>query len=551
MRRALLVPIEAKEGEPTVYNIGATLAILYLQQQGLLPHNSTSSFWKDRLAMQIGEVAFYPLRRNDGSYQNAKTGDYQFLLNFRNPKQSFQKVSFSDVLSGKIKPNLFQDKIVLIGSTAPSLKDEFYTPFRNSTTEPNRRLHGVEIQAQIAGHIVSAVLDGRPIIKVIPNWIVESLLEYSLILGCGVLTAWLIWQQRSTENYLILFLKIVGFVLVIVGLLMTGSYFAFLEGWWISIVPSLIEVGGVTLLTIGLILNYKNEELEKLNQKLEVANQELKDTQEQVIFERKQATLSSLVAGVAHEIQNPFHYIINSADLILEENKKFLQKLQDSSNFLPISIIEDFNQTIESIQINAEEISENSERADEIIRTLLLTAQKDENFITTLEDIDNLIDKILNLVTHSKQVENQDFCLNIETSYDPKIGDKEIVVTSFNQILINLLNNACDAVFEKKRKIGEEFQPKIVVTTQLLDDNSIEITVQDNGEGISPKIAEVIYEPFQTTKPTGKGTGLGLFMTYDLVMRSRGQIQWVREGDMTNFIVRLPTSNHFVDDSDE
>jgi CHASE2 domain-containing sensor protein/nitrogen-specific signal transduction histidine kinase len=541
LRRALLVPIEASKGENTIYNLGATVAILYLQDQGIFPHDSTSSFWKDRLGMQIGKVVFYPLRRNDGSYQNAKTGDYQFLINFRNPKQSFQKISFSEVLFGKIKPDLFRDKIVLIGSTAPSLKDEFLTPFRSSPLSANTRLHGVEIQAAIASHIVSAVLDGRPIIKVIPNSILESLLEYSLILGGGALTSVLIWQQRSTENYLILFLKIVGIVLIIVSFLLGGSYLAFWEGWWVSVVPSFIEVGGVSLITIGLILNYKNEELENLNQQLETTNQQLQVAQEQIIFERKQAALSKLVAGVAHEVSNPLTYIIQFAKLTIKGEKNLFQEIQSQFSNLSAESIEKIEEIKEFLQGNLEEVLTHAQRIDVIIKNLLrVVSSKSYKLTPVWVDINELVDSTLRIVTYSKQVKNNSFALNLEKNYDSTIGERKIVVDHLSEILINLIDNACDAVFKKKEREKEHFDPTIAVFTRLLDDNSLEITIQDNGDGISPKIAESIYEPFNTDKDPGKGTGLGLYLIYELIKINQGQIRWVMEAQKTSFVVTFP-----------
>jgi adenylate cyclase len=541
LRRVLLVPIKAKKGENTIYNLGATVAILYLQEKGIFPHNSTPSFWKDRLGMQIGKVVFYPLRRNDGSYQNAKTGDYQFLLNFRNPKQSFQKVSFSEVLLGKVKPDLFRDKIVLIGSTAPSLKDEFYTPFKSWPTTANTRLHGVEIQAAIASHIVSAVLDGRPIIKVIPNSILESLLEYSLIWGCGVLTTVLIWQQRSTENYLILFLKIVGIVFIIVGFLLGGSFLAFWGGWWVSVVPSIIEVGGVSLITIGLILNDKNEQLEKLNQLLKTTNQQLKDAQEQIIFERKQAALSKLVAGVTHEVSNPLTYIIQFTKLTIKGENNLFQEIQTQVSNLSLESIEKIEGIKEFLQGNLEEVLTHAQRIDVIIKNLLrVVSSKSYKLTPVLVDINELVDSTLRIVTYSKQVKTNSFVLNLERNYDSTIGERKIVVDHLSEILINLLDNACDAVFKKKEREKEQFEATIAVSTQLLNNNSFKIMIQDNGDGIEPKIAESLYEPFNTDKDPGKGTGLGLYLTYELVKINQGQICYEREAQKTSFVVTFP-----------
>jgi signal transduction histidine kinase len=151
-----------------------------------------------------------------------------------------------------------------------------------------------------------------------------------------------------------------------------------------------------------------------------------------------------------------------------------------------------------------------------------------------------LIDSILKIASYSRQFEKEDFCINLETNYDLTIGEKKILVEDFTKIFINLINNACDAVLEKREKKGEEFHPTIGVATQLLDEHFLKITVWDNGEGISPLIASTIYEPFATTKSAKQGTGLGLYITYDLVKKNGGQICWERVAGVTQFIVLFP-----------
>ncbi|WP_157951111.1 CHASE2 domain-containing protein, partial [Cyanothece sp. BG0011] len=304
LRRGLITPIA--DGKSNLFSLGATLAIVHLKSKGITPQTVNN-------AIKLGDITFYPFSPHDGGYHNEDHGGYQVLLNIRNPENSFEFVSFSDVLNNQVSSNLFANRMVFIGATAPSIRDVFYTPFSRSLNRQPTTVYGVEIQANIASHIVSAVLDQRPIVKTLP-----SSLEYILIIVWGSLTTILLWSLRGFTNYLKLSLMIISINVLFIGILVGGSYFVFLEGWWIPIIPSFLVITGSSLLTTGLILLEKNREIENLLYELKLA-------QEEIIQEKKQAGLAKFVAGVAHEVNNPLTFINNFADLTLEAS----QKLQD------------------------------------------------------------------------------------------------------------------------------------------------------------------------------------------------------------------------------
>ena len=519
LRRGLLVPIA--DGQSNLFSLGATLGIEYLNAQGIKP--STAD---DGKSIKLGDVTFYPLTESDGGYRHADPGGFQVLLNLRNPQQSFKFVSFSEVLEGKIDSNLFKGLMVFIGATAPSLRDVFYTPFSREFNSPPQTIYGVEVQANIASHLVSSVWDKRPIIKTLPNPI-----EDLLIVIWGSLTAFLLWRLRSEPNYLKLGLNLVGLTGLLAVVLVGGSYFAFLEGWWIPLIPSLLQIGGTALLISGLILTQKNQELTTVLTQLKLA-------QEQMVREKKQAALATLVAGIAHEVNNPLNYIVNFAELSLEQSEKLSQELSNLSENLTLSSLEKIQPILATLTQNLVDILEQGQKATSLVGSLPGQANPNSQK-ATLTNINNLVDDNVHLVTYSKQMEKNDFSLNVETSYDPDLGDRMIVPSDLAQILINLLNNACDAVFEKKQKTNLDFEPTIIVTTQLVAEPKIEISVIDNGDGISPEITSQIFEPFVTTKASGVGTGLGLYISYELVRKNQGEIDWVRDGNWTKFIVQF------------
>ncbi|WP_198648735.1 sensor histidine kinase, partial [Cyanothece sp. BG0011] len=188
---------------------------------------------------------------------------------------------------------------------------------------------------------------------------------------------------------------------------------------------------------------------------------------------------------------------------------------------------------------NLVDINEQSKRATKITQSLLRQANPHVQQLT-LTNINDLVQANLDIVSYSKQVEKKEFSLNIETEYDLRIGEQFIMAGDLNQIIVNLLNNACDAVFEKKERVGSQFEPTIFVTTNLLENHWIEITIIDNGDGIAPEIAEHIFEPFNTSKEPGKGTGLGLYLIYDLAKQNQWKVNWSREDEKTQFVLKFP-----------
>ncbi|ACK73867.1 integral membrane sensor signal transduction histidine kinase (plasmid) [Gloeothece citriformis PCC 7424] len=503
------------EQDQYVNTIGAKLGFLYLERKGIFPETD-----KSQKAIKVGEKIFERFQANQGAYRQADAGGYQILLNSRNPRQSFVKVSFGDVLSEQINPRLFQDKLVFIGTTSSSIKDEFLTPYSRSLFTSPQPVYGVEIQANLASYILSAVFDNRATIKTFP-----PLIDLIFLIGIGGIVYLCLWSIRSTQNYLVLTLKGIIITIFLSGLLLVIYYCLFLGGWWFPLIPCLLEVGSITLGVAGLILYNKNQEIQSLYR-------ELKQTQEQIIFEKKQSSLAKLVLGVAHEINNPLNFVINFSVLSLD----YLEELENLP-WTPENK-EEINRLILFIKENCQDTLEHGQRAALITKSLLQQTPSQDNR-TISADVNELIESLLSVVIYSKQAEKNDFSLFIETNYDPLIGTKEIIYQDVYQILVNLVNNACDAVFEKKKKEGGDFDPKIFVSTRLLKNEKFQLTIGDNGDGIAPEIEAHLFEPFQTTKNLGEGIGIGLYNTYQLVKKNQGNIYWKREDGKTTFFVEI------------
>lgn len=236
IRRGLLYV--GLEDESTLESFGLKLALLYLKAEGITekPAANNPSF------LQLGKGSFPIFEANDGGYIGANAGSYQILLNYRGKINRFPTVSINDVLEKRVSADLMRDKIVLIGSTAESLKDLFWTPYSSNLFSSPERMAGVVIHANLISQILSSALEGRPQIKTLPEYI-----EWLWILFWSIFGATLCWQQRHSNNdkkQFPLIANNTGSIFLVSGCLLGGSYLAFLFAWWIPVVPPLLALTG-------------------------------------------------------------------------------------------------------------------------------------------------------------------------------------------------------------------------------------------------------------------------------------------------------------------
>jgi len=228
IRRALLY-LSSPKGE-VIQSFGLKLALLYLKVEGI---NERPSVINPNY-LQLGRGIFPKFRANEGGYIRASSGDYQILLNYRGRTQEFEHVSLAAVLEKRIPSDLMRDKVVLIGSSAESLKDILYTPYTSQVFASPERMAGVVIHANFTSQILSAALDGRPQIQA---W--EEPVKYIWILIWATIGSTLCWLQRHHNSPLITIS-----VIFAGGMLIGICYVAFLFGWWIPLIPSLLALTG-------------------------------------------------------------------------------------------------------------------------------------------------------------------------------------------------------------------------------------------------------------------------------------------------------------------
>jgi signal transduction histidine kinase len=156
-----------------------------------------------------------------------------------------------------------------------------------------------------------------------------------------------------------------------------------------------------------------------------------------------------------------------------------------------------------------------------------------------LIDINAMADEYLRLAYHGLRAKDKSFNSTIKTEFDNSIGRINVIPQDIGRVLLNLYNNAFYAITEKKKELGEHYEPMVMVSTKK-SNHRIEIVVKDNGTGIPKKVEEKIFQPFYTTKPAGEGTGLGLSLAYDIIKAHGGEITVnAKDGEYAEFIVRL------------
>ncbi|MEB3278156.1 MAG: CHASE2 domain-containing protein [Lyngbya sp.] len=218
------------------------LATIYLNSQGVsLPSLAPASDFP------IGQGNIIRFRKNDGAYVRADAGGYQFIANLRGPVGRFRQVSMMDVLEGRVSSQLIRDRIVLIGSTASSVKDTHFTSYSEGLFQPRQKMYGVELMANFVSQILSTALEGRTQIQV---W--SDPVEWLWIFGWSWVGASLCWKLRAPY-------RSTALVLLLGGGLSASAYLIFCYGWWIPVVPPLITLMGSAAVVVGYLAHLQGE----------------------------------------------------------------------------------------------------------------------------------------------------------------------------------------------------------------------------------------------------------------------------------------------------
>ena len=265
---------------------------------------------------------------------------------------------------------------------------------------------------------------------------------------------------------------------------------------------------------------------------------DLQTAQASLVQAQKMAALGQLTAGIAHEIKNPLNFVNNfsalSADLIDELDDVLRPAALDGKTR------EETSELTHMLKGNLEKVVQHGKRADSIVKNMLLHYREGSGERRPV-NLNALVEESLNLAYHGARAENPEFKIRLERSFDPATGEVDLFPQEMTRALLNLISNGFYAATKRKAKIGfDDYEPTLSVATKNLG-NSVEITIRDNGSGIPPEVREKMFNPFFTTKPPGEGTGLGLSLSYDIVVKQHlGSIEVdTQPGEFTEFKVIL------------
>jgi predicted ATPase/signal transduction histidine kinase len=283
----------------------------------------------------------------------------------------------------------------------------------------------------------------------------------------------------------------------------------------------------------------RTEELRTRNTDLQSALQHLRETQLQLVQAEKMASLGQLAAGIAHEIKNPLNFINNFAEL----NVELIREMFDEMKNNPSLSASDIESMLADVRTNGERILEHGKRADDIIRSMMQHASGASGE-RQLTDVNTLVEEYVELAQHGLKGQESQGGMVLERAYDGAAGKAELVPQDIGRVLVNLLNNAFYAVRERQLSTPRgQYTARVTIRTRRRNQH-VEIHVEDNGIGIPANLKSRLFEPFFTTKPPGAGTGLGLSLSYEIVVQGhRGMLSAQSEqGQGATFIVSLPSA---------
>jgi signal transduction histidine kinase len=285
------------------------------------------------------------------------------------------------------------------------------------------------------------------------------------------------------------------------------------------------------------------EKVRERTRELSRSLDELRAAQDRLIQTEKLASLGQLTAGIAHEIKNPLNFINNFSAL----SQGLVDELGEVLKPAPLNDMmrQETDEIARLLKSNLEKVVRHGKRADSIVKNMLMHSRDDSGERRAV-DINTLVEESLNLAYHGARAEEQGFYIRLDQKFDPGAGEAELVPQEITRVLLNLINNGFYAARKRKADDGrDDYEPQLTAATRNLG-NRVEIRIRDNGSGIPSEVMEKMFNPFFTTKPPGEGTGLGLSLSYDIVVKQHaGSIEVdTQAGQFTEFRVVLPRSAH-------
>jgi signal transduction histidine kinase len=272
--------------------------------------------------------------------------------------------------------------------------------------------------------------------------------------------------------------------------------------------------------------------------RLEIALKELRATKDQLVQQEKLASLGQLTAGIAHEIKNPLNFVNNFSELsveLIDEARDEVKEINSKFNLQNLEL----SHLLNDIEMNLRKIHEHGSRADSIVKSMLEHSRGGTGKLEAT-DLNSLVKEFVNLSFHGMRAGKNPISVDLNFELDKDIGSVPLIAEDFSRVIINLCNNAFDAMKEKLSAMDEKnYSPKLVIRTLKKDEVTV-IEIADNGSGISEDIKDKILQPFFTTKKGTEGTGLGLSITNDIIKAHGGFLEVsTNQNEGTCFTIKL------------
>lgn len=267
---------------------------------------------------------------------------------------------------------------------------------------------------------------------------------------------------------------------------------------------------------------------------------QIENLKHQLKQQEKLASLGMLSAGIAHEIQNPLNFVINFSKLSDKLLNDLMEIVEDNEDRLSDDDREEIDDIVADLRENMSKIVEHGERAISIIQGILLVSRgKEGEFLPT--DLQHVVHEYVWLAYHAMRANHKGFNIAIHEDYQPDIPKVMVIPQDISRAVLNLVNNACYAVWRKSQNAAADYAPALDIHVAI-EGEEICISIRDNGVGMDADVQQHLYDNFFTTKPAGEGTGLGMGIIRDIVIqRHGGRLDFnTQPGEYTEFIIYIP-----------
>lgn len=535
VRRGYLYVSKDRKSSEQIPSFGLKVALEYLEQDQTFPTSSDP----ENHYLKLNTVIFPRLRNNLFFYDEEDIDDYQILINYRNSAPSFQKISLENILENDFDPSLIKNRIVLIGLIAPSLEDDVSTPLSRNRSNYTQEKFGVEVHAYQASQVISAVKDGREIIKFYP-----PIIEYFWVMIWIILPSFFLVYQLYFKTKL--FKVLIKYTIVNISallLILIVGYISIIFGYWIpSVTPCFSLIVNFILGSIYIEIIKEKQISNHLDLELKSKVIELEKVQQELIIKEKIKAYGDFSVKMAHEIGNILNIIKLANDNSLDKFK-IVNQLIEENYFLFDDLDKDDNHPQKIVQFINNRFSKIDKaiiKASQITNTVRSEYKLNSELQTSI-DLNEFIKNIVQDAHWRKEENNQSKNVEVKLNLSSEISIVKIFQMGLESVLLNLLSNASYSVNHKLLTVENiNYCPLITISTIDYPSN-IEIKVRDNGEGINQDDLEQIFNPFWTTKRAADGIGVGLFFCKQNVLKHNGKISVYSEsGKWTEFVICLP-----------